>query len=71
MGDPELKEVRFNKYCKKCRWDDRNEVYDPCNDCLEISMREGTEKPYYYEEEWLDDKRKKQATKPIIEETIV
>ena len=50
MGDPDLKQVRFDKYCKLCRWDEKKEAYDPCNNCLEIGMREGTEKPEYFEE---------------------
>ena len=49
MGDPELKEVRFDIYCASCRYHERHEYYDPCTSCMEIAMREGTEKPEYYE----------------------
>lgn len=49
MGDSELKEVRFTTYCKTCKYQKRHEAQDPCNECLEIGMREGTEKPEYWE----------------------
>lgn len=50
MGDSELKEVKFMKYCERCKYGPRNEKYDPCNYCLEVSMRLGTEVPEEYEE---------------------
>ena len=58
MGDSELKEVRFDKYCKTCKHyahkfpneDFSFEAQEPCNTCLEVGMREGTEKPEYLEE---------------------
>lgn len=58
MGDSELKEVRFDKYCKTCKHyahkypneDFSFEAQEPCNTCLEVGMREGTEKPEYWEE---------------------
>lgn len=67
MGDSELKEVRFDKYCKTCKHYEHKsptaiyirtvfnedfsfEAQEPCNTCLEVGMREGTEKPEYWEE---------------------
>jgi len=58
MGESELKEVRFDKYCKTCKHyahkfpneDFSFEAQEPCNTCLEVGMREGTEKPEYWEE---------------------
>ena len=50
MGDPNMKEVRFDKYCKKCQFDKLKKGFDPCNTCLDVAMREGTEKPEYFEE---------------------
>lgn len=50
MGDSELKEVRFDIYCKKCKHERKKDYEDPCNDCLEVGMREGTEKPEKWEE---------------------
>lgn len=49
MGNSELKEVNFTKYCFRCKYDTLNEKLDPCNKCLEVSMREGTEVPERYE----------------------
>lgn len=49
-SNSEYKEVNFKNYCDKCRHRDLNEKMDPCNDCLEIGMREGTSKPEYFEE---------------------
>lgn len=43
--------VDFYKYCKTCINKDLNEVCDPCNDCLCVSGREGTEVPIYYEKD--------------------
>ena len=55
-GDSELKEVRFDKWCEKCKHQkldvdhvDISKTTEPCNSCLEIGMREGTEKPEYWE----------------------
>lgn len=56
------KEVRFDKYCEKCKhWDPDgkyNEEYDiivseeyaPCCYCLETAVRDETEVPQYWEE---------------------
>lgn len=54
-----LKEVRFDKWCPSCKHYDHKypkedfsfEVQEPCATCLEAenSMREGTEKPEYWE----------------------
>ena len=46
----EMREVYFDKYCKKCKHYELNEVKDPCNECLAESYREETEKPLYFEE---------------------
>ena len=53
MGDPELKEVNFMKFCWLCKYGNRSEKYEPCNTCLELGMAEGTEKPIFFEEEKL------------------
>ena len=50
MEDEYHKEVKFDKYCKACKYEKLSEVKDPCNECLEYGMREGTEKPLYFEE---------------------
>ena len=43
------KEVRFDIYCRSCKFWNASASNDPCNECLEIGMREGTEKPEYWE----------------------
>lgn len=48
-GNPELKEVDF-RYCQSCKFRDLSQGLDPCNDCLEVGMREGTSKPEKWEE---------------------
>lgn len=50
MEEGSYKDVLFNKYCKTCKYGELSEVKDPCNECLEYGMREGTEKPLYFEE---------------------
>lgn len=50
MGNSENKQVNFMKYCFLCKYRSRKENLDPCNVCLEIAMREGTEVPEYFEE---------------------
>lgn len=65
MGDSNMKEVDFSKYCETCKYGELEEKYDPCNDCLDICVREGTEKPECYEEaEAKKTSKKKKAKKP-------
>lgn len=47
--DENLKEVRFDIYCGKCKYSARDEAKDPCNECLEVGMRDGTHVPEYWE----------------------
>ena len=48
--DSEKKEVRFDKYCQSCKyWDEGSEYCVTCDQCLEESMRDGTEVPIRYE----------------------
>ena len=47
--DENLKEVRFDIYCDRCKYRDYKEGQDPCNDCLEVGMREGTHVPEHWE----------------------
>mgnify|MGYP006872972300 CR=1 FL=1 len=44
------KEVHFDIYCKKCKYNNLEEKFDPCNDCLAAGMNEETEVPLYFEE---------------------
>lgn len=44
-----MKFVEFNKYCPTCKHYDTWEVKDPCNDCLAVGAREGSEIPEKYD----------------------
>ena len=49
MGDSELKEVDFKTNCGNCKHAKKPAYMDPCNECLEVGMREGTNKPEFWE----------------------
>lgn len=44
-----LKEVNFALYCKQCENSELEGFKSPCNECLEVPMREGSSKPDKYE----------------------
>lgn len=50
MNDNDLKEVLFDIYCKTCKHEKLDGWKDPCNECLESGMNEGTDKPVCWEE---------------------
>jgi hypothetical protein len=50
MINTQYKFVDFKKYCKLCKHEKKNDYQDPCNECLEVAAREGSEKPEYFEE---------------------
>ena len=50
MNDSDFKEVDFATYCSKCEYDERNEIYDPCNDCLDVPVRAYTDKPLCFKD---------------------
>ena len=50
MDDRNMKEVRFDQYCKSCKYEELDEKFDPCNECLEYGYLENTRKPCKYEE---------------------
>ena len=43
--------VDFKKYCESCKYKDKKDIEDPCNECLEHAVNEHTDKPFMYEEE--------------------
>ncbi len=43
-----FKEVDFNKYCPKCKYEDLNDIEDPCNECLDYPANEHSDKPVNY-----------------------
>lgn len=51
----EMKEVRFDIWCKKCAHKDKSEAEDPCYDCLADPVNTYSRKPVYFE----DDRREK------------
>ena len=50
MRAEDNKEVLFDKYCPFWKYAKVIEYENPCNECLEQPMREGTEKPMNYKE---------------------
>ena len=49
MSDINYIEVNFDKYCQFCKYATKEEVKDPCNDCLATPMNLYSAKPIYYE----------------------
>lgn len=43
--------VRFDIYCLTCKYYHLHEFEDPCNECLESGMNEGTDLPVLWEED--------------------
>lgn len=46
----EYKEVDFFQYCSKCKYEDVEDVKDPCNDCLAETANLHSTKPVYFKE---------------------
>lgn len=44
------KEVRFDQYCKTCKYVNMPGHKDPCNDCLDYGVNVQTSKPVRWEE---------------------
>ena len=44
------KEVYFNEWCSKCKYEETPETEDPCDDCLAERKREYSHKPAKFEE---------------------
>ncbi len=42
--------VKFDKFCKTCKFGEVNEDEDPCQECLCVAINEHSEKPIKYEE---------------------
>lgn len=43
-------EVRFDIYCKKCKYFPMAEEDDPCVDCLLETVNQDSKKPVYFKE---------------------
>ena len=47
--NPVEKLVSFAVYCPKCKYYERDEKFDPCNECLDYGGRECSERPFNFE----------------------
>lgn len=45
------KEVRFDRWCSKCKYKNLKENEDPCWDCLDEPVNENSTKPLYFKGE--------------------
>lgn len=43
--------VDFYKYCEICKHRTKDEIEEPCRDCLNEPVNKNSEKPVYYEEQ--------------------
>lgn len=48
--EDDYKEVRFDLYCRFCKYYNREERMDPCNECLESGMNQNSSKPVFFKE---------------------
>lgn len=44
------KEVRYDLYCKKCKYYEKSVFEDPCNECLDEPCNINTHRPIKFEE---------------------
>lgn len=44
------KEVYFNEYCHKCKYEEVTDTEEPCNECLTCGAREDSHKPINFKE---------------------
>lgn len=58
----DMKEVRYDEYCKKCVYEDLDESQDPCDDCLNEPFNIDSRKPVCYKED-ADKKNKENKEK--------
>ena len=43
--------VKFNEWCKSCKYKDKSEADDPCYDCMCWPVNVDSTKPVNYEED--------------------
>ena len=41
--------VDFKTYCESCKYKDKKDYEDPCNECLDYGTNENSRKPVKYE----------------------
>ena len=49
MDTNQIMEVRFDLYCRRCKYRSLDEKKDPCNECLEKAYRANSKKPINFE----------------------
>ena len=54
----DTRECLFNIYCKTCKYEDVEDVEDPCNECLGEPFNLNSHKPVNYEEDAKKHKNK-------------
>lgn len=42
--------VKFEEYCKKCKYEDNEEYLDPCHECLNNPVNTHSSKPVNFKE---------------------
>lgn len=50
MSEHRLKMVWFNGYCQKCKYLNKKENEEPCDECLEHPINEDSHKPVKFED---------------------
>lgn len=50
IHDPHTKEVRFDIYCKTCKYSNTSQFNDPCNGCLSQPYNIDSRKPVNWKE---------------------
>lgn len=50
MDIGETKIVEFDNYCNRCKHEKKEELDDPCFDCLDEPVNAYTHRPVYFEE---------------------
>lgn len=48
--DEERQEVLYGRYCKSCKYKDKLQHEEPCNECLDTPVNLYSQKPVKYEE---------------------
>lgn len=49
-SDYDYKEVYYYEYCKKCKYWEKADLEEPCNECLDNFMNLHSHKPINFEE---------------------
>lgn len=64
MDQDNLKIISFDKYCRACKYYDKDENENPCEQCLDEPVRLYSEKPFYYSKK--EEKQKEEVVKEPI-----